>query len=459
MRSRQTGLITAPATKTGAAPPLPRTLTGSPGPGVGLEAPPATPLATACAFLLGCYVFLHLAIVPEILTTYLNIKVHIVAAIGFGALLVCMFHGHLGRFFRTPLLLPWLLLYAWYGLAGLFGLWPRFCLDFLWEYGLRFHIAPVFLCAAALSLRQVRLLLYWAGTGGLMVLYYCWRYGDFNGVRFVVPYTSLGNPNDLAFHLLYAFSFLLLFLWTRSLPARLVVIVATPVALMYLLKTGSRGNFITLIVMVLTFLATARRSQRLAACALLLASLPVILPLVPSSTLDRLRTLAWVFSEEAPAGDREVQRAIESQEARRYLQRRAIELTFEHPLLGVGPLMFAPAVDIRVREETGRKSTWHNPHNAYLQVSSETGIPGLIFYVWALGLCIRLNYKNMMIARERGHRMATGQSLSLLLASVAYAVATLFSHLAYYYYLPFLVGFTAANHLAVRQELVGIRTR
>jgi O-antigen ligase len=427
----------------------------SPGPRVGGEAPPPTPLATACAFLLGCYIFLHLAIIPEILTSYLGIKVHIVAATGFGALLLCMFHGHLGRFFRTPLLLPWLLLYAWYGWASLFGLWPRFCLDFVWEYGLRFHVVPVFLCAAALSLRQVRLLLYWAGAGGLMVLFYCWRYGEFNGIRFVIPYTSLGNPNDLAFHLLFAFSFLVLFLWTGSLPARLVVILAMPVALMYLLKTGSRGNFITLIVMVLTFLATARRSQRLAACVLLLASLPVILPLVPRSTLDRLRTLAWVFSEEAPAGDAEVQRAIESQEARRHLQRRAIELTFQHPLLGVGPLMFAPAVDTRVRAETGRKSHWQNPHNSYLQVSSETGIPGLIFYTWALGLCIRLNYRNMITARERGHRMATGQSLSLLLACAVYAVATLFSHLAYAYYFPFLVGFTAANHLAIRHELGG----
>jgi hypothetical protein len=409
--------------------------------------------------LLGCYLFLHLAIIPEILTTYLHIKVHIVAATGFGALLLSLFHGHLGRFFRTPLLLPWMLLYFWYGVAGLFGLWPRFCLDFLWEYGLRFHIAPVFICAAALSLRQVRLLLYWAGAGGLMVLFYCWRYGDFNGIRFVIPYTSLGNPNDLSFHLLYTFSFLVLLLWTRSLPARVVVILATPVALMYLLKTGSRGNFITLVAAVLTFLATARRSQRLAACVLLVASLPVILPLVPRSTLDRLRTLAWVFSEEAPAGDTEVQRAIESQEARRHLQRRAIELTFEHPLLGVGPLMFAPAVDTRVRAETGRKSTWQNPHNAYLQVSSETGIPGLIFYAWTLGLCIRLNHRNLVIARERGHRMGTGQSLSLLLACVVYAVATLFSHLAYAYYLPFLVGLTAANHLAIRQELGGPRVR
>lgn len=421
-------------------------------PPVALPAKP-TVLATACALLVGCYVFLHLAIIPEILVSRFHIKVHIVAATGFATLLLCLFHGHLAGFLRTPLLLPWTLLFVWYGFAGLFGLWPGTSLGFLWEYGLRFHIAPVFFCATALSLRQVRVLMRWAGAAGLMVLLYCWRYGDFADGRFVVPYTSLGNPNDLAFHLLFAFSFLLLLLWTRSWLARFLVLMSTPIALMYVLKTGSRGNFITLAVMVLTFLVTVKRSQRLAACVLLLVSIPAVLPLVPRSTLDRLRTLTYLFSEDAPAGDKEVQRAIESQEARRHLQRRAIELTFEHPLLGVGVWMFAPAVDIRVRAETGNKSGWYNPHNSYLQVSSETGIPGFIFYVWTLVLCIRLNHRNMMLARQRGHTMAEGQSLCLLLATVAYAVGTLFSHLAYFYYLPFLVGFTAANHRAVDLEL------
>ncbi|MCS6953221.1 MAG: O-antigen ligase family protein [Bryobacterales bacterium] len=403
--------------------------------------------------------FSHLAVVPEILLTRFHIKVHSAAATGLAALLLCLFHGHLTRFLKTPLALPWLLLFVWYGWASLFGLWPRVCLDFLWEYGLRFHAAPFFLCAAALSLRQVRLLLYWAGAGGVMVLLYCWRYGEFDGGRFDIPHTSLGNPNDLALHLLFTFSFLMLFLWTKSLPARAFVLLATPVALMYLLKTGSRGNFITLAAMVLTFLITARRSQRLAAVVLLLVTIPAVLPLVPRSTLDRLRTLMYLFSDEAPAGDSEVERAIQSQEARRQLQKHAIRLTLQHPLLGVGPHMFEPAVDLRVRAETGRKSTWQGPHNAYLQISSETGLPGLLFYLWTIVLCLRLNHRAMKWARAAGHRMGAGQSLSLLLATIAYAVGTLFSHLAYAYYLPFLVGLTAANHLAMQQELGGGRSR
>jgi O-antigen ligase len=136
------------------------------------------------------------------------------------------------------------------------------------------------------------------------------------------------------------------------------------------------------------------------------------------------------------------------------LQKQAWRLTLAHPLLGVGPQQFQDVNDTMVREETGRKSGWQVTHNVYLQISSECGIPAFLLYVGSIILCCRLNYQAYKLSGPAPDRRAMrAQSYCLLLASFTYAIGIAFCNVAYYSYLPILVGFTAANAMAVKREV------
>jgi O-antigen ligase len=130
-------------------------------------------------------------------------------------------------------------------------------------------------------------------------------------------------------------------------------------------------------------------------------------------------------------------------------------LTIQNPLLGVGPTMFPNALDELVRASENRKSSWQVSHNSYLQVSSESGIPGLVFYAWTVVLCVMLNYRAYREGMRAGATDMSLQSFCLLLATLVYAFGILFSSIAYDYHLAILVGFTAANYRAWKTSSPG----
>lgn len=72
-----------------------------------------------------------------------------------------------------------------------------------------------------------------------------------------------------------------------------------------------------------------------------------------------------------------------------------ITMAFENPLIGVGPKNFnlycLSLKDIGTLEATLHVSEcqWH-PHNLYLQILAETGVPGLIIFVGLVGYLLRL---------------------------------------------------------------------
>jgi len=75
-------------------------------------------------------------------------------------------------------------------------------------------------CALAVSLKQVRTLIYFSVAGALAVPLYCFRFGSSETGRLGIENSSLANPNDLGFHLLMCFSFLLFLVFQRRLLLR-----------------------------------------------------------------------------------------------------------------------------------------------------------------------------------------------------------------------------------------------
>jgi O-antigen ligase len=96
-------------------------------------------------------------------------------------------------------------------------------------------------------------------------------------------------------------------------------------------------------------------------------------------------------------------------------------------------------------EGEGGRGNWHETHNAYTQVSSEAGVPALIFFLGILVLSIR--------SCHRIHKTCGGDprllplahtALALELALAAYGISSLFSSVAYSNLLPTLAGLAVA---------------
>ena len=78
--------------------------------------------------------------------------------------------------------------------------------------------------------------------------------------------------------------------------------------------------------------------------------------------------------------------AVESTEARKLLFQRSLRATVERPLFGVGPEQFPNYRGKGGRAQETREVLWYGTHNSYTQISSESGIPAIIFYVLASDL-------------------------------------------------------------------------
>lgn len=401
---------------------------------------------SASVFMLAGYIFLLTSLLHEYLSFYAHIQFPFVALTLALVGIPYLFSGKQFRFFESKFAIPWIILLGWWMIAGAVGFYRTRSFEYLFPYALRIHSLPLILCGLARDTKSVRRLLYGAGFGLLVVLAACAKWGTMSEDRFIIPDTSLGNANDLALRLLLTGSLFLVF-WAGGNFKRVILILGLPVLIYFILKTGSRGNLVTVLCMgACTFLLLPGMKRKL---MLLVASVGLVLvslPFVPAETLHRLQTFMSVGSDSEDERVKDLgQHAVDSTNARLQLQWRAIQLTLQNPVFGVGPQNFADAVEEMVRSTEKIKSGWQVSHNSYLQVSSETGIPGFLVYTWMIGLCLVVNYRNFR--RTQGAEALA--SFAIFLATLSYAVGILFCSIAYDYYLSLLVGLSAANELAL----------
>jgi O-antigen ligase len=156
-----------------------------------------------------------------------------------------------------------------------------------------------------------------------------------------------------------------------------------------IIRTGSRSALVALagLLVVLLIMLPSRQKIRLAmiACALAVG----FGVLAPSNVKVRFLTLLSGSSDAGEQEDLTRSTAEDSTEGRRQLLMQSIRLTFRHPILGVGPGNFMNSENNLAQAQGLRKGQWHDTHNMYTQVSSEMGIPGLIFFAGALIIAFR----------------------------------------------------------------------
>ncbi len=86
----------------------------------------------------------------------------------------------------------------------------------------------------------------------------------------------------------------------------------------------------------------------------------------------------------------------------------ACDTPCSHPLFGVGPDQFAAAVSQEAAGD-GQQVPWLGTHNTYTQVSSECGIPALIFYVAVIGALPAFQPSALSADSRHPRRIAIGR--------------------------------------------------
>jgi len=252
---------------------------------------------------------------------------------------------------------------------------------------------------------------------------------------------TLGDANLLALYLCVGLPFIWFSTtWKKGIVKIGLIVMVIPVLAAFS-RTGSRMGLLALVLGMLFFLIFASASQRATIIMGGFVFLVLAVFLLPQKITERFTTLfhpATQASEEA----------AESARARETMLVRSIEVTLEHPLLGVGPGEF---MDAEAAEDmaVGKRGLWHYTHNAYTELSSETGIPGMVIFLIAFWRSYRglTPYRNRY-PNPRVRRAAVCIQIAVLVS----AVGAFFLSIAYSGILYAIMGLSAAFQLAAARQ-------
>jgi hypothetical protein len=359
---------------------------------------------------------------------------------------VWLLSGSSLRGLRHPIGRWWLAFFVWLLLATPFSLWRAGSAAMLWDFVPRSYLLFFYTATLVTSLRYCRFLMWAYLIVAFGTLVTCIIWGTYSeDARFYVP-GGLGiliNANFVALSLLWGATQFIYLLYQRGIVKKLMGIAGICVAIAYMLKTGSRGCMLAAIICAIFFLALTHRRRVFLPVAAAAAAIGLLA--LPSTTLSRLVQVG--------IGDETDSSAEMSRLTRTELLKHSLYETATHPLFGVGPDQFAAQMAAEEREK-GAWEPWLGTHDSYTQVSSECGVPALIFYVAVIGLCWRMNYRLFRTTQsDPKHAEMNALSASLLCTTLSYSVCNFFFHMAYTAMLPALAGLTLALYNSSRQIL------
>ncbi len=399
------------------------------------------PLATiGMAFLLG---FLFLSY--SRLTDTLLADQSLIFVISIVALAVATATGGVPRalFSRVGL---WLSAFTvWLLVSVPFSFWRGGSVGMLWDIWLKSFLVFVIVAGIPRSLKHCRRAIYSVGFATGTIVLRSLIFGVNAGDRLAIEQGVLSNPNSLAQFVLMGLPFLWLIGWpqTRGAIRKLLLCGLLVASVLVIARTGSRGGLaavVSLILIVGWRFSTWNKIKFVA--ALLLIGVLVI----PALSADQRSRYLTLFGGASSDSDAVEQSAVMSREQRLELLKLSIRYTATHPLFGVGPGVFdAYAADVAERE--GRRSAWQVTHNMYTQISAEAGIPALVFYLGALGACLRITRRLYKLGGDGAEQVETARlAYALHLSLVSFAATALFDSVAYQIYFPTLAGLTVALH-------------
>jgi putative inorganic carbon (hco3(-)) transporter len=394
--------------------------------------------------------FVMMSVLPELLESLFHAHTYLLYFVVPPAIFGAVFTGGLGRTLRHRPAQFWMGFFCFMALSVPFSTWRGDSVSSLKGYA-EFSLPLLFVVAGlTLTFREVRSTFTTIGAAGLVLIAAAkFAAKEDNGRLDLTQATgTIGNSNDFASHLVFVLPFLLFIALDRRRAAviRFAMIPPAIYGLWLIFGTASRGAVIALAVSFLFVLFRAQAKQRMAMVAVGLI-LAVAIPLMlPGNAADRLASMFGGKHEEA----------LESGEARSYLLKQSLIYTMQHPLFGIGLAQFAN-YEGRLSIEAGRVGNWHETHNSFTEVSSECGIPALIFFVLGIGSAILSVNRTYRKARLGGYTEIANACFCYLLSMIGFMVSITFLSNPYRFYLPAMIGLAIALTTTAEREMSASR--
>jgi O-antigen ligase len=180
-----------------------------------------------------------------------------------------------------------------------------------------------------------------------------------------------GNPNDLALNMVTFLPLAGIVALSRHRPAwrRLVAAGIATLMMATIVLTRSRGGALGLAVALAALLFLGRK-VRPGFVIIAILALVAAAPLLPGSFWARMNSIV--------DADEDARLYTGSRAARSAVMQEGINTFLDHPLTGVGVGQF------KNYNPPGRQQPWLETHNAMIQVAAETGIVGLLLFLFLI---------------------------------------------------------------------------
>jgi O-antigen ligase len=406
------------------------------------------PLRKLGLYLALAFIFCRFTLVGELVSSTLNFDPHLVRILGIPTVALAILSGGLGRVLRSRLSYVWLGFVTWMLLCSPLSFWPGQSASLALNF-FRGQL-PMLLIIGGLVLtwRECKLVLITIALacGGNVLSGRLFTSNPDTDNRLSLEMGTIGNANDFTAHLLFMLPFVIFVLIAgRGLIRRILCLGVLGYGIYYCAATGSRGGFVAFGAAFLFVLIRARGRVRIGALAASGVMALLVLAVLPQSLQQRYATLFTSDTDDIEA--------IESTQARTHLLQASVRFTMQHPVFGVGPGEFSD-YEASVAKSEGRRGAWQVTHNAYTQVSSETGIPGLLFFLTAIVMTFRTFGRVYRATRSRPQLRSMAMAcFCCQLSMVGFCTAIIFLSLAYTMYLPSMSALALAISRSLEREM------
>jgi len=233
------------------------------------------------------------------------------------------------------------------------------------------------------------------------------------------------DANDFATFVVTALPLGVFFMTTRrAVVLRVLAALGIVLLLAGLVRSGSRGGLLALVA-ALGFLALWYRAVPGRWRAVAVAGMALVVLLTASGRYwEQMQTIVQPNSDYNVTG----------QEGRLALWRRGIGYLLRRPVLGVGadnfPVAEGEISPLAYRQAYGIGVPWMAPHDAFIQVAAELGVPGVALFLWMLGATLAV-LGHLQRAPPEASTPVGALAAALTASVVGWVVGALFLSLAY----------------------------